>query len=162
MRSLELKRHGGFQRLLSTSIKSLRDRRNDLILVSTTSSSNAGEGAPDKLLENLSIVVSVSQPPTVQPTYFQLSQNYPNPFNPSTTILYTIPESLNGRLVTLVMYNSLGQKVRTLLKAIKSVGVHQVRWDGRDDQGTQVAGGVYVYRLTVDTFTEARKMLFLR
>ena len=132
------------------------------IFVSTTSSSNAREGAPDKLLENLSIVVSVSQPPTVQPSYFQLSQNYPNPFNPSTTILYTIPESLNGRLVTLVMYNSLGQKVRTLLQAIKSVGVHQIRWDGKDDQGTQVAGGVYVYRLTVDTFTEARKLLFLR
>ncbi len=90
---------------------------------------------------------------------FQLAQNFPNPFNPSTTITYRIPEAA---LVTLTVYNALGQVVRTLVNAVQLAGRHQVVWDGRDERGREVAAGVYLYRLQAGSFQQTRKMLLVR
>jgi immune inhibitor A len=93
------------------------------------------------------------------PTGPQLAQNYPNPFNPSTTIKFNIP---TDGPVKLEIYNTLGQKVRTLLDGPLPWGETEVVWDARDDDGRPVTTGVYLYRLTADGQTQTRKMVMLK
>lgn len=93
------------------------------------------------------------------PGRFALEQNHPNPFNPSTTIRYEVPRV---ERVTLIVYNSLGQAVRRLVEDRLQQGSHTVIWDGRDDNGREVAGGVYVYRLTAGGLSESRKAILLK
>ncbi|MCK5380087.1 MAG: T9SS type A sorting domain-containing protein, partial [Candidatus Latescibacteria bacterium] len=95
----------------------------------------------------------------VLPEDYALSQNAPNPFNPATTIEYALPEETHVRLV---IYNTMGQSVCTLLDALQPVGYHQFLWDGRNSQGRLVSGGVYFYRLTAGEFTETKRMLLLK
>lgn len=90
---------------------------------------------------------------------YDLKQNYPNPFNSSTTIYY----SLGKRgLVELILYNILGQKIRTLVNEIKIAGQHVVPWDGRNDNGQLVASGLYFYTLKTGSFIKTNKMVLLR
>ncbi len=93
-----------------------------------------------------------------KPISFELHQNYPNPFNPGTVISYQLPRSAG---VQLVIYNSIGQRVRTLVEGYRELGAHSTLWDGRDDDGRALASGVYVYRLTAGAFSQARKMVLL-
>lgn len=93
------------------------------------------------------------------PTSHELFQNYPNPFNPGTTIQYRLAKP---GPVTLVLYNLLGQKVRTLVNKFQGVGSYQIVWDGRNDKGHQVPSGVYFCRLRVRDFVATKKMLLLR
>lgn len=93
------------------------------------------------------------------PTDYALDQNLPNPFNPSTTIKYQLPAS--GE-VSLVIYNLLGQQVRTLVKDNLEAGFHSVLWDGKDELGKQVASGVYIYRLQSGDFSTAKRMMLLK
>jgi parallel beta-helix repeat protein len=84
------------------------------------------------------------------PKMFQLKQNYPNPFNPSTTIVYYLPDvGYQPAEVEIIIYNLLGQRVRTLLKERKYPGKHQVTWDGKDNEGNDLASGIYFYRLII-------------
>ncbi len=85
---------------------------------------------------------------------FSLEQNYPNPFNPATTIKYQIAES---GLVTLKVYNLLGQEVATLVNEEKTVGFYRIRFDG-----SNLASGVYFYRLQAGKFSDVRKLLLLK
>ncbi|MFH1373233.1 MAG: T9SS type A sorting domain-containing protein [bacterium] len=94
-----------------------------------------------------------------QPASFELSQNYPNPFNPSTTIEFTLPER---SFVNLCVYNIVGQKVAVLLSENLSAGYKRVTWDGKDQHGTDIATGVYLYKLSAGEYTESRKMLLIR
>ncbi|MBN1293026.1 MAG: T9SS type A sorting domain-containing protein [Candidatus Latescibacteria bacterium] len=87
-----------------------------------------------------------------------LHENYPNPFNPSTTIKYGLKED---RHTSLVIYNSLGQKVRTLIDQPQTAGIHAVRWDGKNDAGLQVSSGLYIYRLVSGQFSQTRRMILL-
>ena len=91
-----------------------------------------------------------------EPVGNALFVNYPNPFNPSTTIRYSLKESSNA---TLAVYNSLGQKIRTLVDGSQAAGVHTVQWDGRNESGQQVSSGVYFYRLQSGTFRKTMKMV---
>ena len=91
--------------------------------------------------------------------YFALEQNYPNPFNPSTNIRYELPREMR---VTLVIYNILGQEVRTLINARQYAGSHTVKWDGRDKYGHPARSGVYLYRLQAGEFVAVRKMVLMR
>ncbi|HKK21777.1 MAG TPA: T9SS type A sorting domain-containing protein, partial [candidate division Zixibacteria bacterium] len=93
------------------------------------------------------------------PESFSLGQNYPNPFNPTTEIFFTL--SARAR-VSLVLYNMLGQQVRTLVDATLPVGRHSVNWDGKDYSGKQVASGVYLYRLVAGDKTQTKKMELLK
>ena len=85
--------------------------------------------------------------------------NYPNPFNPETAIRYRLAEPGPVRLV---IYNVLGQTVRTLVDGFQGRGVQQVVWDGRDEGGRDVASGNYIYRLELDGHGESGRMLLLR
>ena len=73
-----------------------------------------------------------------------LEQSFPNPFNSSTVIPFALPADGDVRLE---VYDVVGQRVRTLVAGSLAAGLHQVAWDGRDDLGQAVAGGVYLYRL---------------
>lgn len=96
---------------------------------------------------------------TALPTELRLEQNFPNPFNPRTTIRFAVTSAQD---VTLTVYNVAGQKVRTLYRGRVLAGEQSVVWDGRDDAGGTVATGVYIYRLTAESGTQTRKMVFLK
>ena len=94
------------------------------------------------------------------PTSFSLDQNYPNPFNPTTTIRYGLPKDEN---VSLKVYSLLGQEVTTLLnEVIQKAGYHTVVWDGRNQRGSTVASGLYIYQLKAGTFSSMKKMILIR
>ena len=88
------------------------------------------------------------------PTVFSLNQNYPNPFNPSSTIGFGLPQRLHA---TLTVFNSLGQKVATLVQGEQEAGYHEVRFDG-----SGLASGVYFYRLQAGTNVETKKLMLIR
>ena len=99
-----------------------------------------------------------------KPSEFSLSQNYPNPFNPTTTIKFKVQGSRFKVPLhtTLRIYNLLGQKVRTLVDEPKWAGDYTVQWNGKNDQGEQLASGVYFYLLKVGENTLAKKMVLLK
>ncbi len=88
------------------------------------------------------------------PSSFKLSQNYPNPFNPSTKISFDIPESGN---VSLIIYNVLGQQVKTLLNNFMEAGTHTINFNA---EGLQ--SGLYFYRLESSGLNEVKKMTLLK
>ena len=98
-------------------------------------------------------VVSVDER-TSPPTEYTLHQNYPNPFNPSTTITYELPNSSEVRLS---VFDMLGREVSVLVNERNEAGVHDVKFDG-----SNVASGVYVYRLTVGDFVQSKKLVLLK
>ncbi len=93
------------------------------------------------------------------PKNFQLYQNFPNPFNPTTTIKYDLTEPTK---VTLKIYNTMGQEVRTLVNKNETAGYKSVVWDGRDNAGNVVSSGLYIYRLQAGKFVKSHKMLFVK
>jgi hypothetical protein len=76
------------------------------------------------------------------PHNFELKQNYPNPFNPSTTIAFEIPKALN---IELIVYNVLGQKVKTIVNRKFQPGAHHVVWDATNDLNLKVSSGTYIF-----------------
>lgn len=88
-----------------------------------------------------------------------LHSNFPNPFNSYTRIAYTLASP--GQ-VSLIIYNSLGQPVRSLASEVQSIGRYQIPWDGRDDKGRMVSSGVYLSRLMTAEGVFTRKLALLR
>lgn len=95
------------------------------------------------------------------PGRFVLEQNYPNPFNPETTISFELVEGARAQ-VSLVVYNILGEAVRTLVQGALGPGRHQYTWDGRNQRGHFVASGLYLYRLRVGDHVQTRRMVLLK
>jgi hypothetical protein len=101
--------------------------------------------APGKLKPNVNASI---------PIVYSLNQNYPNPFNPSTIIRYSIP---NDGLVILKVYDILGRELETLVNETKQSGEYDVNFSGHN-----LASGVYIYRLTSGTYTQTKKMQFIK
>ena len=91
-------------------------------------------------------------------TPFALLPNYPNPFDQSTIIPYTLAATAPVRLV---VYNSLGQTVRTLVDDDQSAGRQDVVWNGQDESGQPVANGLYLYRLEIPEHYSANGKMML-
>ena len=108
-------------------------------------------------------VNALALPPAVEmetlPEVYALGFNYPNPFNPETTIKYALPQASD---VELVIYNSLGQVVRTLVNERQGAGRYAFTWDATNDRGQAVSSGIYLYRLQAGEFAKVRKMLLLK
>ncbi|MFC1729899.1 T9SS type A sorting domain-containing protein [candidate division KSB1 bacterium] len=88
------------------------------------------------------------------PTTFKLEQNYPNPFNPMTTIRYQLPKPAD---VTLVIYDVGGKEVARLVDGPRGPGFHAEEWNASD-----VASGVYIYKLTAGDFTDVKRMILVK
>jgi hypothetical protein len=113
--------------------------------------------------------VRADEPITI-PTDFKLHQNYPNPFNPETTIEYDLP---NVCMVTVEIFNTVGQRIRLVSSQVQEPGHVTSVWDGRNDQEEVMGSGVYFYRVTAfavnDThqyhqikFQQTKKMLLVK
>jgi len=98
----------------------------------------------------------------VVPETFVLEQNFPNPFNPNTVIHFALPRSVNGIDLQLDIFNMIGQKVRILVNSPHAAGRYSVQWDGRDETGKLLSGGVYFYRLRAGSFVDLKRMVLLR
>lgn len=97
------------------------------------------------------------------PIVIELLQNFPNPFNPETQITVHISaESRQPEPVSLTVFNLAGQKVRRLFQGEISSGTHHFIWDGKNDRGSLLASGVYLYVLQGAGYSLSRKMLFLK
>ena len=88
------------------------------------------------------------------PTENKLYDNYPNPFNPSTIIKYSLKD---GGRVSLKIFNSLGEEVRTLVNEIKAAGIYEIEFNAAN-----LPSGVYIYQLITPGFTQARKMILAK
>jgi len=90
---------------------------------------------------------------------YQLEQNYPNPFNPSTTIGFTMPEA---REVTLAIYNTNGQLVKTLVSGAMTAGRHSVIWDAHGTSGQAVVSGVYLAVFKAGEARQVRRLILMK
>lgn len=90
---------------------------------------------------------------------FVLRPNYPNPFNPRTTIEYDL--SVPG-LVQVHVYNLNGQEIRCLESGVRPAGLHRTVWDGKDEHGRAVSGGVYLCRVRFGDSVRIQKMLLVK
>lgn len=97
--------------------------------------------------------------PQLGPPLCELSGNYPNPFNPETTISYSLKEASP---VIIDIYNNRGQLIKNLVNNSDGSGLHNVVWQGRDNNGNLVSSGVYYYKMTAGKYSSTRKMLMLK
>lgn len=88
------------------------------------------------------------------PRIFDMGQNYPNPFNPTTTFQFDLPRK---EFVNIVLYNMLGQQLRTLVNEEKDAGSYKVDFNASD-----LASGTYLYRITAGDFVKTNKMVLLK
>lgn len=108
-------------------------------------------------LTNIKVEIIYGEAPL--PYDYELFQNYPNPFNPSTSVMFTVPK--NG-LVTIKVYDMLGQEIATLVNEVVDRGVYTVNWDGLTEQGSYVSSGNYIYRMVAGDFVKSRKMMLIK
>ena len=88
------------------------------------------------------------------PSTFNLAQNYPNPFNPSTTIKYDLR---SAGIVSLKVYNVIGQQVSVLADGFRNAGTYEVHFDA-----SNLPSGVYFYTIKTNEFTDTKKMLLVK
>ena len=93
------------------------------------------------------------------PAATTLLGNYPNPFNPTTAISYQLSAD---NWVALRIYNTLGEEVATLVNEFQTAGYKSATWNGRNDAGSSVASGIYIYRLTTGNVVTSEKMMFMK
>ncbi len=97
--------------------------------------------------------------PILPPQQFALLQNYPNPFNPSTTIRYELPKTSD---VKIIIYDLLGQQAYTFTETSQAAGYYSLQWSGLDQNGAQVASGIYFIVVSTPEFRDVKKMVLNR
>jgi len=98
---------------------------------------------------------SAAEPPAILlPTAYALHPNWPNPFNSTTMIRYDVPQA---GMVSLTIFNLLGQRVTTLFDGHKLAGSHTISWDAAN-----LPSGVYLCRMQTKGFMQTRKMLLVK
>jgi hypothetical protein len=113
--------------------------------------------SPDKINElfvSYDISIGIDDESGAKPLTYKLMQNYPNPFNPKTNIQFQIPK--DGH-VTISVYNTLGQRVETLVDENMRSGMHNVTFDA-----AKFTSGIYFYKIESGKFSEPKKMLLIK
>ncbi len=95
----------------------------------------------------------------IKPNVFSISQPSPNPFARETVLKYELPKSTE---VDITVHNMLGQKIRELYSGEKSAGVHQLTWDGTDNAGEKLPGGIYFLRVKAGSREINSKLLLVK
>lgn len=111
-----------------------------------------GVGMSGTITANALIGTGVAESSPVKS--YSLGQNFPNPFNPSTKISYYLPEASN---VTLKIFNSVGQEIRTLINSRQSAGQYVISFDA-----SVLSSGIYFYRLQAGNFLDVKKMNLIK
>ena len=124
--------------------------------------------------------VAEDEPDAMHPKDFALMQNYPNPFNPTTRIGYVVGRVVvpSGALlsgvegpasskVMLAVYDLMGREVAVLVDERKAPGSYEVNFSAKGrsasgGDGSGLASGAYIYRLTAGSYSESRRMLLIR
>ena len=122
-----------------------------------TSSIDAASADEDRL--GMAISLAVNEKSDVLPKEFALHDNFPNPFNPNTTIRFDLPRATD---VSIVVFNLLGQKIKTIERAQMNPGYHSIIWNATNDFGSQVSAGMYFYQLRTNEFVKTKKMILLK
>ncbi len=117
------------------------DENKEIMAVAKVNMANEPNAIADRNIEQI-------------PTMVEMDQNYPNPFNPLTSISYRLNKATN---VELTVFNTAGQKIRTLVSGEQAVGEHTVLFNGEN-----MATGVYYYKIITSSFTQVRKMLLVK
>ena len=135
-------------------------------LIAETASGTANldgiEIASDEILNNIELVFYEnldSDDFEASLPKLTLHNNYPNPFNPTTTISFDLPETGD---VKLEIFNSKGQKVKTLLNEKMNSGQHSVIWNGKDMRNKNAVSGIYFYRISNKDYSETKKMMLIK
>ncbi len=110
--------------------------------------------APDLGANETNYPTDVKTNEIIKPNDIYLYQNYPNPFNPVTNIIFEVPYTAN---VNIIIYNSLGQKINTLVNELKNKGTYRIQFNG-----SYLPSGVYFYRLDVNNNSIVKQMLLLK
>jgi photosystem II stability/assembly factor-like uncharacterized protein len=87
-------------------------------------------------------------------SYYKLEQNYPNPFNPLTRINFAVPEKI---FVKMVLYDALGQKIRTLIEEEKLPGTYSIELNAE-----KLSSGTYFYSMTAGDFVSVKKIIVIK
>ena len=93
------------------------------------------------------------------PCKFNLSQNYPNPFNPSTQVKVTVKEKSD---IKVSAYNILGNEIKLLLNENLPTGEYVIQWDGKDNEGNDLSGGVYFIQMIAGSYQKTIKTILLK
>jgi hypothetical protein len=125
-----------------------------------------GTNDPDETVTNIPVTLTVTEDATDVvvgaglPTEFELAAPQPNPFSQATAIRYAIP--VEGKHVTIAVFDVAGRRVRTLVDGVQPVGRHVANWDGRDDAGSRTSSGVYFYKMNAGSFEQVQKVTVLK
>ncbi|MHB9030991.1 MAG: amidohydrolase/deacetylase family metallohydrolase [Candidatus Latescibacterota bacterium] len=109
---------------------------------------------PEHIYEKAPVSIKTESPPA-----FELRGNFPNPFNAHTTIEFELAEKGN---IGMLIYNSLGQKVKTLINESKLSGRHSVIWDGTTEEGITASSGIYFVILRSKQQTDVLRIHYLK
>ena len=93
------------------------------------------------------------------PINYSLKQNYPNPFNPATTIAY---QNAKSEFVNISIFDLAGNRVKKILNQHVNSGLGFATWDGKNEIGQNVSGGIYLYSIDTPSFSQTRKMILLK
>ncbi len=106
------------------------------------------------VINNIINKLSIRSTEELVPDSYNLEQNFPNPFNPSTTIRFNLPQE---EIVTLKVYNMIGQEISTLLNEKLQAGKHEINFSS-----TGLSSGVYVYKIITGEFVQSKKMTLIK
>ncbi len=144
---------GDSQKVIFTVFPHLLLNQYYQVLVTLQPKSGLVQGSPSKSFL-FAILTGVARNQQEIPASYALEQNYPNPLNPTTTIEYELPKS---SVVRLSVFDMLGREVSVLVNDKRDAGVHDVKFDG-----TNLASGMYFYRLQAGSFVDVKKFVLLK
>jgi flagellar hook assembly protein FlgD len=97
------------------------------------------------------------------PTRYRLYPAFPNPFNPSTRVRFDIPDNEGSSVkASLVIYNTLGQIVKTIFQGYSETGSYEFLWLGDNEKGDIVPNGIYYVMLKTEKYQQSRKLILMK
>jgi len=113
----------------------------------------------DALVASRNALIGIQTISYEVPERFELTQNYPNPFNPTTKFKFSLPKESD---VSIVVFDITGRVVKVLANEKYTAGKYEVDWNGTNTMNSQVASGVYFYKIVAGGYTDVKKMIMLK